>query len=62
MIDKKIMLPHERIGPVSRIAFAVLSLFAPRILLLGTVKAFLAHVGELDKETLMMLIEEIQDV
>ena len=62
MIDKKAMLPYERIGPVSRIVFAILSLFAPRVLLLSTIKAFLAHVGELDKDTLRMLIQEIQDV
>lgn len=62
MIDEKIMLPHERIGPVTRIVFAILSLFAPRVLLLSTIKAFLAHVGELDKDTLRILIQEIQDV
>ena len=62
MIDGKIMLPHERIGPASRIVFAILSLFAPRVLLLSTIKAFLAHVGELDRDTLRMLVQEIQDV
>ena len=62
MIEGKIMLPHERIGPGSRIVFAILSLFAPRILLLSTIKAFLVHVEELDKDTLTMLIQEIQDV
>lgn len=62
MIDGKIMLPHERIGPASRIVFAILSLFAPRVLLLSTIKAFLSHVEELDKDTLRMLIQEIQDV
>lgn len=62
MIDGKIMLPYERIGPVSRIVFAILSLFAPRLLLLSTIKAFLAHVGELDRDTLRMLVQEIQDV
>lgn len=62
MIDGKIMLPYEGIGPVTRIVFAILSLFAPRVLLLSTIKAFLAHVGELDKDTLRILIQEIQDV
>jgi hypothetical protein len=62
MIKIKGMNPHEKIGPLSRIVFAFLALFAPRVLLLGTVKAFLAHVGSLDEDTLKKLIMEIQDV
>lgn len=62
MIKVKGMNPHEKIGPLSRIMFALLAIFAPRILFLSTVKAFLALVGELDEGTLKKLIMEIQDV
>lgn len=62
MIKVKGMNPHETIGPLGRIMFAVLAIFAPRILFLSTVKAFLNIVEELDEGTLKKLIMEIQDV
>ncbi len=61
MSDLVKMLGKE-VGPKKRIVFALCALFAPGVLLISIVKAFLRIIEDMDSDELARIVKEIKDV
>ena len=51
----------KQAGPIRRLVFALLGLFAPGMLMVAVVKGFLSVVEDLDEEELQALVAEIKN-